>query len=91
MLGGLEGVGTGVADSHVAFGEEVGPACESRGHEAAVDVVEGLSVGPVVFDIFNHETEVGRDAGLISRWSMNREGPGTYKAGWMGDRSTPIT
>ena len=59
-----------MGDIRVAFGEEIGPACESRGHEAAVDVVEGLRVGPVVFDIFNHEAEVRRNTGIVSRCSI---------------------
>jgi hypothetical protein len=57
----------------VTFGEEVSPACESRGHEPAVDVVERLSVGPVIFDIFDHEAEIRRNADLVSKGSIESE------------------
>ena len=56
-----------MGELRMAFSEEVSPACNSRGHEATMDVVEGLSVGPVIFDIFNHEAEIRRNADLVSR------------------------
>lgn len=42
--------------------EETRPVPDGRGHEAAVDVVEGLTMSPVILDIVYFKLYIRRDA-----------------------------
>lgn len=73
--------------------EETGPVPDGRGHEAAVDVVEGLVMSPVVLDIVYFELYIRRDAAAVSYCLVqtHRVQRKTDSPGWMGLRSFPTT
>lgn len=52
----------------VNLAEETGPVADGRSHEAAMDIVEGDTVCPVILDIVYFELDVWRDAVQVS-WS----------------------
>ena len=43
-----------------ALAEQFGPVSDAVAHEAAVDVVEFLVIGPLFFDVVNFEADVWR-------------------------------
>lgn len=49
-----------------ALGEVICPVCDGRCHEPAVNVVKGLIICPIVFDIINYEGKIRRHTVSIS-------------------------
>lgn len=46
--------------------QEFGPVCDAGCHEAAMDVIEGRRVGPVVFNVVDLEGQVWRNTIFLS-------------------------
>lgn len=88
---GWEGLGRKESDLLEHLLEVVFPVCDAGGHHSAVDVVEWLGVVPFFVDVVDVELDVRRNTGIISMLPRSRNKTGSYKLGWIGDKSTPIT
>lgn len=49
-----------------ALGEVICPICNGRCHEPAVNVVKGLIIRPIIFDIVNYEGKIRRHTVSVS-------------------------
>lgn len=75
--------------------EVLGPVLNRGVHNAAMNIVKGLVECPWLGSIVDIKFDQGRNARTRSKqvlfWCFQSRDEDSYKLGWIGDKSVPIT